>query len=496
MSCDNIEDSASYFSHDFNWKCLEKYVKEYKKLPELKEEIIHENNENNNNIDNDINNLIDSLSINKEEIEIEKENEKELSLLKTRGRPKYTPEERALERRRKRKEKKLSKYDLPLLPSDDIFSMFSSNSLSSSSLTTTDSYSSSWNTFFSHHSTGSMYKPRRYLIPEFSTYLLPHLQSLSSYSQDESKIILEVGCGYGSTISPILKEIIKLNKQLENDEEIINKKKKNLIYLASDYSIQALSALLLLLSRDFKDEILLNNNSISNNLNIKINSLVWDITKSFPIVNYNELINNQNPLSHLIPSCPLISSSDTVPTSLSDSSISSPSSSNLISFASVIFCIFTLSAVHPKHYLDCFKHLKNCLLKNSSSSSPPPVILFRDFGLYDNTMFKHPSRILPHTFRRADNTLCHFFTIEEIKKLAEDAGLKILELDYHTVKINHHKIRNLKRENTEKIEDFDEDIKENNEENVDENKEYNENNTIESFNNSISRVFLHCVLTI
>lgn len=161
-------------------------------------------------------------------------------------------------------------------------------------------YCQHWNTFFSCHTSGSVYKPRRYLLAEFSIYIPRDEFSIKS-------IILEVGCGHGCSIFPLLETT-------------------NCSYIASDYSVEALT----ILQQDKKFDP------------SRITTLLWDLTEPPP-----ESIEKLK--------------------------------------ANSIFCVFTLSAIHPDHHLQCMKHMAmtlSCESFNNNKSS----ILFRDYAIHDMTM--------------------------------------------------------------------------------------------------------------
>jgi hypothetical protein len=79
------------------------------------------------------------------------------------------------------------------------FESFSSSSSSQSP----QSDVHAWKQFHTRHSTGKFFKERRYLLKEF-----PEL--LSSSPSNSNPKLLEVGCGNGSTILPILRYFILL----------------------------------------------------------------------------------------------------------------------------------------------------------------------------------------------------------------------------------------------------------------------------------------------
>ncbi|KAF9606148.1 hypothetical protein IFM89_023201 [Coptis chinensis] len=67
---------------------------------------------------------------------------------------------------------------------------------SSSSSSSSSNYSDAWRNFHNLHSTGKFFKERRYLLKEFPELL---------HANEDSKV-LEVGCGNGSTVLPILRD--------------------------------------------------------------------------------------------------------------------------------------------------------------------------------------------------------------------------------------------------------------------------------------------------
>lgn len=77
-----------------------------------------------------------------------------------------------------------------------------------------------WQIFYHNHETGLFYKPRRYLCQEFARYL--PVNDASSGDTDEF-IVLEVGCGHGCSIFPLIGRLSPSTK-----------------YIATDFSPQAL----------------------------------------------------------------------------------------------------------------------------------------------------------------------------------------------------------------------------------------------------------------
>ena len=67
----------------------------------------------------------------------------------------------------------------------------------SSSDSETKTEEENWNNFYEIHETGRNYKPRNYISLEFAEYLAEN-------SDKPIKVVLEAGCGHGSSILPLL----------------------------------------------------------------------------------------------------------------------------------------------------------------------------------------------------------------------------------------------------------------------------------------------------
>ena len=80
-----------------------------------------------------------------------------------------------------------------------------------------------WNSFYRNHRSGNFFKPRNYLFAEFYSWLSPYCSD--DYSGDRP-LILEVGCGHGCSMYPLLKSL-----------------PSSTMYIATDYSPNALSIL-------------------------------------------------------------------------------------------------------------------------------------------------------------------------------------------------------------------------------------------------------------
>lgn len=102
--------------------------------------------------------------------------------------------------------------------------------------------SADWNAFYSSHRTGEVYKPRRFLYNEFKKYFNELIES-SRYDT-----IMEVGCGHGSSIYPLMDVL-----------------PSSMRYIATDYSENAIHI--------FKSHKQYNESVIA--------SYVWDICSEY-----------------------------------------------------------------------------------------------------------------------------------------------------------------------------------------------------------------------
>ena len=95
--------------------------------------------------------------------------------------------------------------------------------------------------------------------------------------------------------------------------------------------------------------------------------------------------------------------------------------------------VFTLSAIAPEHQVGVLRSLK-------SSLKPGGVLCFRDRALYDLTMLRGTSRLGERTYSRSDGTLAHYFTEDEVERLACEAGLELVgPIEYHTVRMHNRR---------------------------------------------------------
>ena len=103
--------------------------------------------------------------------------------------------------------------------------------------------------------------------------------------------------------------------------------------------------------------------------------------------------------------------------------------------ADVAILVFTLSAVDPAAHVRVLRTIKQALKPGSG------VLCFRDRAEHDLTMRRSRNqRLGAATFVREDGTLAHYFTVEDLERLAAAAGLEVLEKPrYCTVKLHNRR---------------------------------------------------------
>ncbi|KAK6911350.1 hypothetical protein RJ641_023443 [Dillenia turbinata] len=267
-------------------------------------------------------------------------------------------------------------------------------------------------------------RERRYLLKEFTELVSCH---------DDSNI-LEVGCGNGSTVLPILrcsnrsnnlipqKGRIHAMKAIEPDLPRISGN-ANIIVYACDCSTEALER---------AKEIIDTADGVP--LKQRFHPFHCDISTS-GLPNWLRCDSCQEN--------PALSKKD-------HSESNSRCVKDLASLERSTCCIggmdfltliFTLSAVPfqmmPLVLTECFFVLK-----------PGGLLLFRDYGLYDMTMlrFEPNKRVGFREYMRSDGTRSYFFSLDTVRGLFVDAGFVELELEYCCVKsVNRRNGKCLKR---------------------------------------------------
>ena len=90
-----------------------------------------------------------------------------------------------------------------------------------------------------------------------------------------------------------------------------------------------------------------------------------------------------------------------------------------------VLCMFVLSAIAPAHHT-------SCLGKLSRSLKPGGRLLLRDYALYDEAQlrFSKGSKLFDNFYVRQDGTCAYYFSVEDVARLADEAGLRVIENSY------------------------------------------------------------------
>lgn len=227
-----------------------------------------------------------------------------------------------------------------------------------------------WNSFYSTHQ-NKFFKERNWLSTEFPEIF----DSFKSYDKEatlssEYVKIMEIGCGTGSTVYPLLRETENMHLEaLENNL----KTKKPFIY-ACDFAPTAVN---LVMSNPLYDTS-------------KINGFVYDLTNPIFPDELNKIIleKEKDPEKGL----------------------------------DFILAIYVLSAIKPSDLPNVIKRLYSVL-------NPGGILFFRDYGKYDLAQLRmNPSNVLGENFyRRGDGTQVYFFDSDELQMIFEKEGFKTVE---------------------------------------------------------------------
>ncbi|WWC68135.1 uncharacterized protein I206_102058 [Kwoniella pini CBS 10737] len=232
-----------------------------------------------------------------------------------------------------------------------------------------------WDKFYSLHEEG-FFKDRQWLRLEF-----PELVACSE-ADAGPKIVLEVGCGAGNTVFPLL---------MRNENP-------DLHIFATDYSKKAV-------------EVVKANKmypKAEHGLG-ELHSSVWDITsKSSSNRNLKENLENLK-----------LESNYSLPEGIEPGTVD------------VISVIFVLSALHPKEWEQAIRNLYNVL-------KPGGLLLIRDYGRHDLAQLRiKKDKLLdpeiPNLYIRGDGTRVYFFEKEELENmlvapLADEEEKKMFEV--------------------------------------------------------------------
>jgi methyltransferase-like protein 6 len=222
-----------------------------------------------------------------------------------------------------------------------------------------------WNRFYSNHGT-RFFKDRHYLERDFSEDFAQVASENNNNNNNDNNsnktTLVEIGCGVGNTILPMLEE--------EDDDDTDKIFQWEIIH-GLDISQEAIT----LMNQDPR--------FVKANANQRAFGHVCDITQAAP--------------------------------------------SACIHSADIATLLFCLSAIDPEA-------MPSAALNVASILKPGGVLLFRDYGRFDEAQLKlgmSRNKLLKENFyRKHDGTKCFYFTLEDLEKLFTGVGLRVLELKY------------------------------------------------------------------
>lgn len=242
-----------------------------------------------------------------------------------------------------------------------------------------------WDGFHTSHSTGNFFKPRRYIMKCFPC-ILNHYEN----PKQPERLVLEVGCGSGSSCLPILRNCTD-----------------NTIILACDCSAKAVDVCKSVVesSTDTKNfGAFVSDPSLESDETDT--SFVQDVKAAHMQLLTNETTTNND--------------------------------DGVVGLADIVLMVFVLSAVPPKR-------VERFMQQIYEATKCGGKVCFRDYALYDLPMmrFKETHSVhstcsdsdgkTPRLYERGDGTLSRFFSLETIRDIFESAGFIMEELRYATV---------------------------------------------------------------
>mmetsp|Transcript_35003 Transcript_35003/g.84498 ORF Transcript_35003/g.84498 Transcript_35003/m.84498 type:complete len:371 (-) Transcript_35003:184-1296(-) len=288
------------------------------------------------------------------------------------------------------------------------------------------SQSKFWDTFHSNHSAGNFYKPRRYLLKSFPC-ILQYFETGSrsstatcdggdqSQQKKEDRIVLEIGCGSGSSCIPLLKQC--------SDTECSGDAVKRVL-LACDSSPIAVET-----TRRYIEKMTSKEDSDAMpRADMLFGAFVADPSLCVEESKVSFLQEVELAYEDL---------ASTRPSDQGNNSVEGPTFGGGI--AGIVLMVFVLSAVTPSRVSRFLEQVYQTT-KNGGK------VCFRDYGLYDMPMlrFDHAVACKPTNsnddpvFIRGEGTIARFFSVETTRDLFESAGFTTVELRYCTV-FNHNR---------------------------------------------------------
>ncbi|ETB62038.1 hypothetical protein YYC_01781 [Plasmodium yoelii 17X] len=282
-----------------------------------------------------------------------------------------------------------------------------------------------WDKFYNHYKT-NFFKDRKWIKVEFDHIfkdgdLLNDSKNCENEQKEKRKIILEMGCGVGNTLIPLLLEYpncdfigIDFSKNAIN---LLNEKWKKIVHInetlkndqMNGQNLNGLSSLADISNSENdkvkNDKVENISDSVENNISTE-NGYDMEYEDQGEEENYSCIydLKEYKKLGNLIKTSVVdITSYNEISTNL-----------NELGYVDVVLLIYVLSSVSPEK-------MKNVILNSYKYLKSGGYVLLRDYGLYDLTQVrfanKKEKKISDNFYVRGDKTFVYFFTTEELRNL-------------------------------------------------------------------------------
>ncbi|TGZ66187.1 hypothetical protein CRM22_005455 [Opisthorchis felineus] len=255
-----------------------------------------------------------------------------------------------------------------------------------------------WDRFYNRNGT-RFFKDRHWTTREFTELLLLRAGPEQNHERSEYSAplsILEVGCGVGNFLLPLLEDLVSSadgscsSSDSNRHSHCLNRLTTASNVYACDISQRAVH--------------MFNDRAFRSGLDCT--AFVCDISKDGALK--EQLYQHQTSANHTVSSLDLVT------------------------------LIFVLSALNPDDMVTCLKNIKS-VLKHGGR------LLFRDYGIHDHAQLRFGrgtrlSRERP-SYARQDGTLSYFFEKSELEALFGEAGFRTVRCEYvykHTTNVSEN----------------------------------------------------------
>ncbi|GLJ41550.1 hypothetical protein SUGI_0859940 [Cryptomeria japonica] len=295
-----------------------------------------------------------------------------------------------------------------------------------------------WQSFHQRHSAGTFFKERKYLLKEFPELL----------KADDSTSVLEVGCGSGSSVLPILRQNSSIVVYACDCSMVALERAQEMVVatigisgahrfkpFCCDFSIGTFPSWLCctLCQESYQPQL----EDEKGNYHLDADDV---LAKGYGVTTYKGVDIKENADQRNKQCC--TGGVDFV-TLVSNRDKNSMQTKALLcqKIAVAYEHIFTLSSVPLNRMVHV---IKECLL----ILKPGGMLFFRDYGLYDMTMLRFPpaQNIGDRHYVRGDGTFSYYFSLDVLRELFTSAGFVEIESRYCCVQLfNRRKEQKMQR---------------------------------------------------